>query len=33
VWEDLYTFMDKKVKGFAMHPTGYIFGNVLSLEA
>jgi peptide/nickel transport system substrate-binding protein len=33
VWEDLYTFMDKKVKGFAMHPSGYIFGNELSLEA
>lgn len=32
VWEDLYTFIDKKVKGFSMHPSGYIFGNELSIE-
>jgi peptide/nickel transport system substrate-binding protein len=33
VWEDLYTFMDKKVQGFNMHPTGYIFGNELSIQS
>ncbi|MGH6882121.1 MAG: ABC transporter substrate-binding protein, partial [Hypericibacter sp.] len=33
VWEDLYTFMDKKVQGFNMHPTGYIFGNELSVQS
>ena len=28
-----FTFMDKRVKGFAMHPTTYVFGNELGLEA
>ncbi|MFQ5773679.1 MAG: ABC transporter substrate-binding protein [Kiloniellaceae bacterium] len=27
-----FTFMDKRVKGFAMHPTTYIFGNEIALE-
>src|SRR5258707_9814382 len=24
VWRSLFTFMDKRVQGFKMHPTGYI---------
>jgi peptide/nickel transport system substrate-binding protein len=28
-----FTFLDKRVKGFAMHPTTYIFGNELGLES
>ena len=28
-----FTFMDKRVKGFTMHPTTYVFGNELGLEA
>ncbi|MGF1609601.1 MAG: ABC transporter substrate-binding protein [Kiloniellales bacterium] len=28
-----FTFMDKRVKGFAMHPTTYVFGNELALES
>jgi peptide/nickel transport system substrate-binding protein len=31
VWRALFTFMDKKVQGFKMHPSGYIFGNELAL--
>jgi peptide/nickel transport system substrate-binding protein len=27
-----FTFMGDGVKGFAMHPTTYIFGNELALE-
>ena len=27
-----FTFMSRKVKGFAMHPTTYVFGNELGLE-
>jgi peptide/nickel transport system substrate-binding protein len=30
-WAKVFTFMDKKVQGFSMHPTGYIFGNELAL--
>jgi peptide/nickel transport system substrate-binding protein len=33
VWRSLFTFMDKRVKGFRMHPTGYIFGNEIGIEA
>lgn len=32
-FRSVFTFMDKKVKGFKMHPSGYIFGNQLGLEA
>jgi peptide/nickel transport system substrate-binding protein len=32
-WLTLYTFMDKRVKGFRMHPTTYIFGNEIAMEA
>ncbi len=33
VWRSLFTFMNKRVKGFKMHPTGYIFGNEIAIEA
>jgi peptide/nickel transport system substrate-binding protein len=33
VWRNNFTFMDKRVKGFTMHPTRYIFGNKLAIEA
>jgi len=32
-FRSVFTFMDKKVKGFKMHPSGYIFGNHLGIEA
>jgi peptide/nickel transport system substrate-binding protein len=28
-----FTFMDKSVKGFSMHPTAYIFGNEFGIES
>ncbi len=33
LWRSVFTFFDKRVKGFAMHPTGYVFGTELALEA
>jgi peptide/nickel transport system substrate-binding protein len=33
VWRSLFTFMDKRVKGFKMHPTGYIFGNEVAIQS
>lgn len=30
---EAFTFMDKTVKGFEMHPTNYVFGNQLAIEA
>ncbi|MFQ6021404.1 MAG: ABC transporter substrate-binding protein [Acidiferrobacterales bacterium] len=32
-WRTVVTFMDKRVKGFEMHPTFYIFGNELAIES
>jgi len=32
-WRSLFTFYDKRVKGFQMHPTNYIFGQELGIEA
>jgi peptide/nickel transport system substrate-binding protein len=32
LWRSELTFMDKRVKGFQMHPSTYIFGNQLALE-
>jgi peptide/nickel transport system substrate-binding protein len=32
LWASVYTFYDKKVQGFKMHPTYYIFGNELALS-
>jgi peptide/nickel transport system substrate-binding protein len=31
MFADSFTFMDKKVKGFQMHPTNYVFGNQLAI--
>jgi peptide/nickel transport system substrate-binding protein len=31
VWRALFTFLDKRVQGFKMHPTGYLFGNELAI--
>ena len=33
VWRSVYTFYDKRVKGFRMHPSNYIFGEELAIEA
>jgi peptide/nickel transport system substrate-binding protein len=33
LFRDAFTFMDKRVKGFSMHPTNYMFCNKLALEA
>ena len=33
IWRGLFVAYDKKVKGFRMHPTNYIFGEELALEA
>jgi peptide/nickel transport system substrate-binding protein len=33
VWRALFTFHDKRVQGFKMHPTGYIFGHQLAIGA
>jgi peptide/nickel transport system substrate-binding protein len=30
-WGKVFTFMDKRVQGFKMHPTGYIFGHELAI--
>ncbi len=31
LWRSVFTAIDKRVQGFEMHPTGYIFGNDLGL--
>jgi peptide/nickel transport system substrate-binding protein len=33
VWRAIFTFHDKRVQGFKPHPTQYIFGNQLALQA
>ena len=33
VWRNNFTFMQEKVQGFEMHPTSYIFGNRLAIQA
>ncbi|WP_293853924.1 ABC transporter substrate-binding protein [uncultured Alsobacter sp.] len=33
VFRSTFTFMDKRVKGFSMHPTNYMFGWKMGLEA
>ena len=33
LWRSVFTAMDKKVKGFKMHPTSYIFADELAIEA
>jgi peptide/nickel transport system substrate-binding protein len=32
-WRSVFTFMDKSVKGFRMHPSQYIFGHELGVDA
>ena len=32
VWRSVFTFYDKRVQGFAQHPTNYIFGEELAIE-
>ena len=31
LWRSVFTFLDKKVKGYKIHPTHYIFGNQLGI--
>ncbi len=33
LWRAVFTAMDKRVKGFNMHPTSYLFGDELALES
>jgi len=33
VWRSVFTAYDKRVKGFKMHPTSYIFGEELAIES
>lgn len=32
-WKENVTYMSERVRGFALHPTHYIFGNELGIEA
>jgi len=32
VWRALFTFHDKRLLGFKMHPTGYLFGHQLAMS-
>ena len=32
VWRSNFTFMDKRVKGFQLHPTNYVFPDELAIE-
>jgi len=32
LWRSVATVMDKRIKGFQMHPSRYIFGNELAIE-
>jgi peptide/nickel transport system substrate-binding protein len=33
VWRALFTYMDKKIQGFKMHPTGYMHANTWWIKA
>jgi peptide/nickel transport system substrate-binding protein len=33
VWRAIFTFLDKRVQGFRLHPSLYIFGNQLAIQA
>jgi peptide/nickel transport system substrate-binding protein len=33
IWRSVFTFMDKRVQGFKIHPTLYIFGHQLAITA
>jgi peptide/nickel transport system substrate-binding protein len=32
-WRSVFTYLDKKVQGFQMHPTNYIFAQDLAIES
>ena len=32
LWRSVYAAYDKRVKGFEIHPTLYIFGETLAIE-
>ena len=32
LWRSVYAAYDKRVKGFQIHPTLYIFGETLAIE-
>ena len=33
LWRSVFTAASDKVKGFAMHPTSYVFGNTIGIES
>ncbi len=33
LWRSLYVVYDKRVKGFQLHPTSYIFGQDIGIES
>jgi peptide/nickel transport system substrate-binding protein len=33
LWRSVYAGFDKRVKGFQIHPTLYIFGETIAIEA
>ena len=33
LWRNVFTFMDKRVQGFRMHPSTFMYGEELGLEA
>ncbi|TMJ43509.1 MAG: hypothetical protein E6G89_01410 [Alphaproteobacteria bacterium] len=33
LWRSVYAAYDKRVKGFQVHPTLYIFGETIAIEA
>ena len=33
LWRSVFTAMDKRVHGFQMHPTSYMFANEWAIEA
>jgi len=33
VWRAIFTFLDKRVQGFRLHPSLYIFGHQLAIQA
>jgi peptide/nickel transport system substrate-binding protein len=33
LWRSVYAAYDKRVKGFKVHPTLYIFGETIAIEA
>jgi peptide/nickel transport system substrate-binding protein len=32
IWKSSFTYLDKKVKNFKMHPTALVFGEELAVE-